>query len=77
MPSVFERAVHQVRVCECERSRTDEAGIGAIPSQQGGREKENWEESPRSTDAVQRLRGARACAGLLPEQANANHPSGE
>ena len=85
MSIVHERAVQGTRVyecvcrgCECEVfTDTDEAGMVPFLPSGEGREKENWEVRPRSTDAVQRLRGARACAGLLPEQANANHPSGE
>ena len=81
---VYEREVQGKRVRECvyrgcERERLilmKPVLVPFFPSGEG-REKENWEESPRSTDAAQRLRGAHACAGLLPEQANANHPSGE
>ena len=63
-------------VCVRESNR-EPALLPFLPSGEG-REEENWEESPRSTDAVQRLRVARACAaGLLPEQANANHPNRE
>ena len=48
--SVFERAVHQVRVCECvcrgcksDDTSTDEAGIGSIPSQRGRKKEKELE----------------------------------
>ena len=67
--SVFERAVHQVRVCECvccgcecERSRTDEAGIGAIPSQRGRkRERELGGKPSQHRRCAGFTRSARVC----------------
>ena len=67
-------------VCVCVRERERESvrendrEPEVVPSFPAGKEREIKEESPRSTGCAEH---ARERAGLLPEQANVNHPERE
>ena len=62
------------RVCVYARATASQHWCHSFPA---GKEERKRIGRKVVEEAVQRLRGARACAGLLTEQVNANHPNGE